>query len=153
MLTSPQLEFVMEARVTIGPALDIGVTPRGERRIIPIIGGTFEGPGLSGSVVPGGADFQVIRPDGVAELEARYTLRTESGGLVYVLNRGLRHGPPEVLKALRDGIPVEKSRYYFRTAPVFETAVSELQWMMRSIFIAEGERFPDHVTIRFWRVA
>jgi len=68
MLTSPQLEFVMEARVTIGPALDIGVTPRGERRIIPIIGGTFEGPGLSGSVVPGGTDFQVIRPDGVAEL-------------------------------------------------------------------------------------
>ena len=152
MLTAPLLEFVMEARVTIGPALDIGVTPRGERRIIPITGGNFEGPGLAGRVVQGGADFQVIRPDGVAELEARYTLMTETGGLVYVVNRGIRHGSPEVLRALRDGVPVDKSRYYFRTAPVFETAVPELEWMMRSIFIADGERFPDHVAIQFWRV-
>ena len=152
MLTSPALEFVMEARVTIGPAIDIGVTPRGERRIIPITGGTFEGPGLRGSVVPGGADWQIIRADGATELEARYTLSMETGGLIYVLNQGLRYGSPEVLRALRDGLSVDRSRYYFRTAPVFETAVPELEWMMRSIFIGDAERFADHVAIRFWRV-
>ncbi len=153
MTTAPQLEFVMEARVTIAPAMDVGKTPRGERRIIPITGGTFEGPGLRGRVIPGGADWQIVRPDGVAELEARYTLELESGGLIYVVNRGIRHGSPEALRALREGIPVDKSQYYFRTAPVFETSVPELAWMMKSIFIGDGERFPDHVAIRFWRVA
>jgi len=152
MLASPALEFVMEARVTIGPAMDVGITARGERRIIPITGGSFEGPGLRGSVIPDGADWQVIRPDGAAELEARYTLETDSGGLIYVVNRGIRHGSVEVLRALREGVPVDKSEYYFRTAPVFETAVPELAWMMKSIFIGDAERFGDHVAIRFWRV-
>lgn len=127
----------MEARVTIASALDIGVTPRGERRIIPITGGTFEGPALRGHVVPGGADWQIIRPDGVIELEARYTLVTEAGGLIYVVNRGIRHGTPPV---------------YFRTAPVFESSVPELAWMMRSVFVCDAERLSDHVVIRFWRV-
>jgi hypothetical protein len=153
MFIAPQLEFVMEAHVTIGPALDIGAGPGGERRIIPITGGTFEGPGLRGRVIPGGADWQLIRSDDTAELDARYALEAESGGLIYVVNRALRHGPPEVLKALRDGVPVEKSKYYFRATPIFETAVPELAWMTRSIFIGDGERFVDHVTIRFWRVA
>jgi hypothetical protein len=130
------LEFVMEARVTIASALDIGITVRGERRIIPITGGTFEGPALRGHVVPGGADWQIIRPDGLIELEARYTLMTEAGGLIYVVNRGIRHGTPA----------------YFRTMPVFETAVPELAWMTRSIFIGDAERLADHVVIRFWRV-
>ncbi len=152
MPTSPTLEFVMEAHVTIGSAMDLGVTPRGERRIIPITGGTFEGPGLRGSVVPGGADWQIIRPDGAAELEARYTLETDSGGLIYVVNRGLRHGPPDVVRALREGVAVDKARYYFRTAPVFETAAPGLEWLMRAIFIGDAERFSDHVAIRFWRV-
>jgi hypothetical protein len=141
MPTSPPLEFVMEARVTIAPVLDIGVTPRGERRIIPITGGTFEGPGLRGSVVPGGADWQIIRPDGVTELEARYTLMTEAGGLIYVVNRGIRHGWPG-----------DKSQCYFRTVPVFETAAPELAWMLRSVFIGDAERLADYVVIRFWRV-
>lgn len=136
MPTSPPLEFVMEARVTIAPAVDIGITPRGVRRIIPITGGTFEGPALRGHVVPGGADWQIIRPDRVMELEARYTLMTEAGELIYVVNRGVRHGTPA----------------YFRTTPVFETGVAELAWMMRSIFVGDAERLADHVVIRFWRV-
>jgi hypothetical protein len=130
------LEFVMQARVIIAPALDIGATPHGERRIIPITGGTFDGPRLRGHVVPGGADWQIVRQDGMIELEARYTLMTETGGLIYVANRGIRHGTP----------------VYFRTVPVFETAVPELAWMMRSVFIGDAERLTDHVVIRFWRV-
>ena len=152
MPIAPLLEFAMEARVTIAPALDIGVTPRGERRIIPITGGTFEGPRLRGRVLPGGADWQVIRPDQAAEVEARYTLETDAGGLIYVVNRGIRHASPEVLQKLRDGVAVDKSEYYFRTAPVFETAVPELQWLMRSVFVGDAERFVDHVAISFWRV-
>ncbi len=65
---------------------------------------------------------------------------TETGGLIYVVNRGIRHGPPEVLQALREGVSVDKSHYYFRTAPVFETIVPELAWMMRSVFIGDAER-------------
>lgn len=148
----------MEARVTIAPALEIGVTPRGERRIIPITGGTFRGPKLGGRVIPGGADWQIIRPDGTVELEARYTLEAEAGnggagGLVYVVNRGIRHARREVLQRLREGAAVDPSEYYFRTAPVFETAVPELQWMTRSVFIGDAERLADCVAIRFWRVA
>lgn len=142
----------MEARVTVGPALEVGRVPAGERRIITITGGTFEGPSLRGRVLPGGADWQIVRPDNTAELDARYTLETESGGLIYVRNRAFRHGSPDVLRKLREGIRVEKSEYYFRTTPVFETAVPELEWMTRAIFIGDGERFPDYVAIRFWRV-
>ncbi len=142
----------MEARVTIAPAIDIGLTPRGERRIIPITGGTFEGPGVRGRVVPGGADWQIVRPDGAAELEARYTLETDAGGLIYVLNRGIRSGPPDVLRKLREGLRVNRSEYYFRTTPIFETSVPDLQWLTRSVFVGDAERFADQVAIRFWRV-
>ncbi len=152
MPAAPQLEFLMEAHVSVGPAQEIGHAPAGERRIIPITGGTFEGPALRGRVLPGGADWQIVRPDNTAELDARYTLETESGGLIYVRNRAIRHGSPEVLRKLREGIPVDKSEYYFRCTPVFETAIPELQWMTRAIFVGDGERFPDTVTIRFWRV-
>ncbi|HVV44527.1 MAG TPA: DUF3237 domain-containing protein [Bryobacteraceae bacterium] len=152
MFTAPGLEFVMEARVSVGAAQDVGRVPAGERRIIPITGGTFEGPRLHGRVVPGGADWQIIRADDTVELDARYTLETESGGLIYVWNRAIRHGSPEVLRKLREGIPVYKSEYYFRSTPVFETAIPELRWMNRTVFIGDGERFSDCVAIRFWRV-
>lgn len=152
MLTAPGLEFVMEARVSVGAAQEIGCTAAGERRIVPITGGTFEGPGLRGRVLPGGADWQIIRADATAELDARYTLEMESGGLIYVRNRAIRHGSPEVLRRLREGIPVFKSEYYFRSTPVFETAIPELRWMTRTVFIGDGERFPESVAIRFWRV-
>ncbi|HEY4085189.1 MAG TPA: DUF3237 domain-containing protein [Bryobacteraceae bacterium] len=152
MPDAPQLEFLLEAYVTVGPVQEIGRGPAGERRIVPITGGSFDGTGLRGRVLPGGADWQIIRPDNTAELDARYALETESGGLIYVRNRAIRHGSPEVLRNLREGIPVYKSQYYFRSTPVFETAIPELQWMTRSIFFGDGERFPETVTIRFWRV-
>src|SRR6185312_3242311 len=137
MSEAPQLEFVMEAHVTVGPPQEIGRAPTGERRIIPITGGIFEGPRMRGHVLAGGADWQIVRADNTAELDARYTLETESGGLIYVRNRAIRHGSPEVLRKLREGIPVYKSEYYFRSTPIFETAIPELQWMTRSIFVGD----------------
>lgn len=145
MAPAPQLEFTLEVRVTIGAPLEVGRGPAGERRIIPITGGTFEGPALRGRVIPGGADWQTLRADGTAELDARYTLETEAGGLIYVRNRALRHG-------WRPGAAMDSCAYYFRTAPVFETAIPELEWMTRTIFVGSGERLEDHVSIRFWRV-
>src|SRR5690349_5200932 len=94
---TPRLEFFCRATVELAAPLEVGTTPLGARRVIPIIGGHFAGEGFSGEILPGGADWQLVRQDGVALLDARYTLRTTDGALVYVSNRGLRHGPREVL--------------------------------------------------------
>src|SRR5437763_893594 len=94
MPSAPTLEFVFEVIATLAPPLEIGRTAQGERRIIPIAGGTFAGPGINGRVLPVGADWQLIRPDGVTELDARYTVETSAGALICVSNRGIRHGPP-----------------------------------------------------------
>ena len=110
------------------------------------------GPRLRGSVLPGGADWQVIRSDGVAELEARYTLRADDGGLIVVVNRGLRHGPEAVMQKLIAGEPVDPAAYYFRCAPVFETAAPAHQCLTRTVFVASGARHPDRVEISVFAV-
>jgi hypothetical protein len=130
----------------------IGDLPTGTRRIVDILGGTFEGPDLRGTLLPGGADWQLIQDDGFTDIDARYTLRTDSGHLIYVSNVGIRHASPEVMQRLNAGETVDQSEIYFRAIPRFETAAPELQWLMRSIFIATGERYPNGVIIRFWRV-
>ncbi|WP_426956322.1 DUF3237 domain-containing protein [Muricoccus radiodurans] len=138
--------------VAVGPPVVLGPGPNGERRVIPINGGRVTGPRLEGEVLPGGADFQLIRPDGVAEIEARYVIRAADGALVYVVNRGLRHAAPEDMDRLLRGEPVPPERVYFRTAPVFETAAPALAWLTRSLFLGYGERRPDSVRIRIVEV-
>src|SRR5262245_46456872 len=96
----PHLAFALELRVQLGPPLELGQTALGRRRIVPIVGGTFEGPDLKGKIVPGGADWQLVRHDGVAEIDARYTLQTDKGQLIYIRNGGFRHAPPEVMQRL-----------------------------------------------------
>jgi len=152
MPSPPELELAFEAQVAIGPRMDVGQTPAGLRRIIPITGGTFEGPRLRGRVVPGGADWQVHRSDGVTEIYARYTLETDDGALIYVINQGIRHAPPDVQARLNAGEPVDPALVYFRTSPTFETAPGPYDWLMRSTFVGTGERHPNGVLIRYWRV-
>jgi len=149
---TPTLTPVFELRAQVGAPMELGLVPQGVRRIVPILGGTFEGSGMKGRIVPGGADWQIIRADGVTELDTRYTLQTDSGQLIYVQNAGIRHAAPEVMKQLLAGQPVDPSRVYFRTVPVFETSAPELQWLTRSIFVGTGERYPTEVLIRFWRL-
>jgi hypothetical protein len=144
------LDFAFAARVTVAAPLELGTTHLGRRRIIPITGGTVEGPRLRGKVLPGGADWQIIRADGVAELEARYTLEAEDGALISVVNRGFRHGPPEVIRKLIAGEPVDPGAYYFRCAPAFETAAPAHQWLARTVFVGSGVRHPDLVEIRVY---
>src|SRR5437868_6595080 len=116
-----ELRELYRSEISLAPAQELGETPQGRRRIIPITGGSFKGARLSGRVLPGGADWQVIRADGVAQLEARYTLETDDGALIYVRNDGYRHGPREVLEKLAAGMPVDPALYYMRTTPWFET--------------------------------
>ena len=149
---APQLEFAFEAVVEIGAPLDLGLTGSGRRRIIPIHGGRFEGPAIRGRILRGGADWQIVRDDGSAELDARYTLETDRGALIYVVNRGMRQGPPDVLEKLNAGEPVDPGSYYFRTIPSFETSADECEWLTRALFLGVGERRPDGVTVRFWKI-
>jgi hypothetical protein len=151
-LAGEQAELVAEIEALVGPPLIVGPLATGERRIVPILGGRVAGPRLAGEILPGGADTQLIRADGVAEIEARYVLRVAGGALVHVVNRGLRHAAPQDMQRLLRGEAVPPERVYFRTAPVFETSAPELAWLMRSLFIGIGERRPDSVLIRVFAV-
>jgi hypothetical protein len=148
----PRLELAFELRAQVGSPDDVGIVPGGRRRVVPITGGTFAGPAVKGEIVPGGTDHQLIQSDGFSQLEARYVLKTDQGELIYVNNRGMRHGPPEVLARLNAGERVDPNLIYFRTAATFETAAPRLQWMARSIFVCVGERYPTEVVVRFYRV-
>jgi hypothetical protein len=149
---TPRLERLCRAHVLIGEPLVVGDTPLGVRRIIPITGGRVEGPRLEGVVVPGGADWQIVRGDGGAMLEARYTIRTEDSALIYVRNIGLRVGPPQTLARLGRGEPVDPATYYFRTTPRFETAAAPYAWLNDVIAVGSAVRRPDAVILDFFAV-
>ena len=151
-LSPPKLEFVFAAHVTVDAPLDLGDVGKGGRRIIPISGGDFVGSQLRAKVLPGGADWQVLRSDGVAELEARYTLRTDDGALIFVRNLALRHGPADVIAALAAGRPVDPARYYFRGATFFETSAARYAWITKSIIVCTGEREPAGVKLKFYQL-
>jgi Protein of unknown function (DUF3237) len=148
----PKLEFAFEVRAKVAAPTVLGAVPGGTRRIVDVLGGTFEGPNIKGKLRPGGADWQIIRPDGFTEVDARYTLETDKGELIYVSNVGIRHAPPDVLAKLNVGELVDQSLVYFRTVPKMETSAPGLQWLTRSIFICTAERYPDAVVIKYWRV-
>jgi hypothetical protein len=146
------LQPLFRAEITLAPPQELGVTPRGRRRIVPISGGRFQGERLSGRVLPGGADWQLVRPDGVACLDARYTLETEDGALVYVRNEGLRHGPADVIAELARGATVDPASYYMRTVPHFETGDARYAWLNRIVCVATGARRATAVELQVFEV-
>jgi hypothetical protein len=146
------LQPLIRIEVTLAAAQELGDTPLGRRRIIGITGGKFSGERLSGRVLPGGADWQVIRADGVADLDARYTLETSDGALIYVRNRGYRHGPADVIRRLAAGEPVEPTLYYMRTTPRFETGDARYAWLNRIICVATGARRAAAVELDIFEV-
>jgi hypothetical protein len=129
-----------------------GKTPYGERRVINIIGGTVSGPRLTGKILPGGADWQIIRTDGVADIFAKYTFQIDGGGFVLVTSAGLRHGPPDVIAKLAKGEPVARDQYYFRTSVRFETADPQADWLNRVLMIAVGAREKMKVKLDLFEV-
>jgi len=131
--------FLMLLQVFVAPPQKLGAVPHGTRIIAPITSGTFEGPRLRGKVL-GGGDWTISRSDAVLELDLRITLETDDGALINLTSFGLRHGPAEVLAALARGEPVDPSRYYFRTAPRFETSAPSYSFLNRLIAVASGDR-------------
>ena len=146
-------EFAFTVRASVAPPIVIGNGPDGLRRFVPILGGTFTGPLLSGKVVAGGGDWQVVRGDGVLSADAKYTLETSDGVLIAVTNRGIRHAPPDIMAKLTRGEPVPADSYYFRTAAQFEAPVGgKYDWVNRVIFAATAEREPNAAIIHFFRI-
>lgn len=139
-LPHPGLEFLAHVEVELGELLDLGVTDAGHRRIVPIVGGTVTGDRVSGVVLPGGADWQVVQPDGAVVVDTRYTWRTDDGALLHIRTGGVRAGPPEVLDALARGEDVDPASYYFRVAATFETSAPRYSWMARVLTVAVARR-------------
>jgi Protein of unknown function (DUF3237) len=140
-LPSPRLTQVYRLEATLGPPLDLGEVIHGHRRIVPLTGGTFTGPEISGTLLPGAsADWQILLPDGTALGDIRYVLQTGGGDLLYVQSRSVRHGSAEVLARLGRGEDVDASEYTFRTATQIETAAPDLGWMNKGVFVSVGGR-------------
>ena len=151
-LMEPRLRFFADLRVEVGSPQEVGSTVHGLRRLIPITGGQAVGVGWQAHVLPGGADFQLIVSSTLAELDARYTLQTDAGDLIYVHNRAIRSGPAELMARILRGEEVDPSQIYFRCSPRFETASPALRWISERMFTGTGARFPDAVAMRFWEL-
>ena len=145
----PELEtkYVFTITARIGPVTTAGDIGHGVRRIIPIIGGEVRGPNVNGKVLAFGADFQIVRPNELIDLEAKYAFETDDGATVYVENRGIRFGPVELLQRLKRGEAVDPKLIYFRTVPKFETGHEKYRWLMEHIFVASAARHADRVVI------
>lgn len=147
-------EFLFRIVLSVGAPQMVGAARGGELRIVPVTGGTAEGPRFTGEVLPGAAaDWLRVDPDGTAHMDVRLTLRSASGGLVYMHYTGIRTGAPEVLARLNAGEAVDPSEYYFRTAVRFETGAPDLAWMNRVIAVGVGQRPPSGPTYDVYAVA
>jgi Protein of unknown function (DUF3237) len=143
---------IFRIRADLAEVMHFGATPYGDRRVIDILGGTVQGPKLSGRVLPGGADWQIVRADGVVHLQARYTAETETGGRILIDAEGYRHGPAEVMERLARDETVDPSLYYFRTFMRFETADPASAWLNRILAIGKGARHKGAVRIEVFEV-
>jgi Protein of unknown function (DUF3237) len=134
---------LMTMALSVGGMQAVGATPGGNRRIGLVSGGTFKGERLRGTVLPGGADWIVVRADDVTTLDVRLVLETEDKALIGMTYRGLRHGPAAVMERLNRGDNVDPSEYYFRTAVMFETASAKYGWLNRIFAVGTGRRPPE----------
>ena len=140
-LPEPTLTKILRVEASLDEALDVGTMALGQRRIVPLIDGTFTGPKLNGKLIPGAsADWQVVLPDGTALGDIRLTLQTDHGDALYVRSQGIRHGDPQVLARLRRGEEVDASTYVFRTSTKIEAAAPDFDWLNKGVFISVGGR-------------
>ena len=136
----------------LGPIMNLGRTPYGERRIIDIAGGTVRGRKLNGRILPGGADWQIVRTDGATDIQARYTIESDAGARILVTSDGLRHGPPAVMERLARGDNIDPALYYFRTVMRFETSDPAVDWLNRILGLARGQREARTVRLDVYEV-
>ncbi|MGE0060624.1 MAG: DUF3237 domain-containing protein [Xanthobacteraceae bacterium] len=143
---------IFTVNADLAAILRFGRTPYGERRVIDIEGGTVSGARLKGRILRGGADWQIIRTDGTADIQARYTIEADNGGHILVSSEGLRHGPPHVMEKLGRGENVDPSQYYFRTVMRFETADPAHAWLNNILALARGAREAQSVRLDVYEV-
>jgi hypothetical protein len=139
--------YVFTITALVGGVTSAGDAGSGERRIIPISGGTVKGSDINGKVLAFGADFQIVRASGLIELEAKYALQTDDGAVIYVENRGIRFGPAELLQRLARGEAVDPALIYFRTVPRFETGSEKYRWLTQNLFVGSAARHADRVVV------
>jgi Protein of unknown function (DUF3237) len=140
-LPDPRLTQIYRLEATVGEILDVGDVAQGLRHVVPLTGGTFTGPELNGTLVPGAsADWQIVLAEGTALGDISYILQTDGGDLLYVQSRGVRHGSLEVLARLGRGEDVDASEYTFRTSTQIETGAAALDWLNKGVFISVAGR-------------
>ncbi len=147
MAPAIQTKYVFSLAILIGAPIVAGDFGYGIRRIIPILGGEVRGEGIKGTILPHGADFQTIRPNGFTELEAKYAFEMDDGAIVYIENVGIRFGPKQLLDRIAKGEIVDPALIYFRSVPKFETGAEKYRWLMQNLFVGVGARYPDRVEI------
>ncbi|MEY2684418.1 MAG: hypothetical protein RJA09_1562 [Pseudomonadota bacterium] len=152
-LPAPLLEHVCDLVVSIAQPIDVGCTPSGQRRVIPITGGLVRGPLLNGKVMSAGADFQLLLSGGTqAHLDARYVLELDDGARVFVQNTALRVTSVDNAQRIINGQPVPPEQVYFRCQPRMEVSSPKWSWVNDSQFVGTGYRAPDGVFLSFYRV-
>src|ERR1700674_368047 len=147
MAPALQTKYVFSLAIKVGAPIVAGDLGYGVRRIIPILGGEVRGEGIAGTIFPCGADFQIIRPNGFTELEAKYAFEMDDGAIVYIENIGIRFGPKQLLDRIATGELVDPALLSFRSVPKFETGAEKYRWLMEHLFVGVGARYPDRVEI------
>jgi Protein of unknown function (DUF3237) len=150
--TTPALQLVFNAKITVAPPVESGTIDGKRKRFIPITGGTVNGPKLNGTILSGGGDWQAIHDDGLTEIFARYAIKADDGTVIQITNPGVRVAAPDIIKRLAAGEDVDPALYYFRSTPQFEVAKGKHDWLRRKIFIGRGIRRPDHVLLEVFEV-
>jgi len=145
-------EPIFRVHCAVADILDLGPAPFGHRRVVNLLGGTVTGAKLNGRILPGGTDMQIMAQDGALDIHARYTLESDSGALIQVDSKGVRHGSPDVLARLAKGEDVDPSLYYFRTMMRFETAHPSTDWLNRILGLARGAREKNAVRLDVYEV-
>ncbi|GER23762.1 hypothetical protein NCCP1664_22570 [Zafaria cholistanensis] len=145
----PTLSYLATVKVEVSRPIEVGDTADGFRRVVPIAGGSVEGPELKGSVLPVGADFQLLKSETVTELEAKYIIETDEGEKIYVSNYGIRAGSAEDIAALVRGESVDPERIYFRCSPRMASE-GRWAWLGSRIIVGSGVRHPDAVHLEFY---
>ncbi|MFY9210618.1 MAG: DUF3237 domain-containing protein [Aestuariivita sp.] len=151
-MTPPILNPVCELRVDLDPIMSLGEGRAGLRRIIPIVGGTVQGPRLQGRILDLGADWQTIWTNGTAELDTRYAMQTDDGAIIDIRNYGYRHGPADVMAALARGEDVAPSSYYMRTQARLETGDPRYAWVNSTLFVGTGQRQSAQVILSLFAI-
>lgn len=151
MMEAPRLTPFCTLHVQLGPLREMGPGRAGQRRIIPIVGGTVTGR-IEGAILNLGADWQTVFADGAADIDTRYAMETEDGALIEIVNKGVRHGPPDVMARLAKGEAVDPADYYFRTTARLESGDPRYTWVNHLILVGRGVRGASGVEMHLFAV-